>query len=694
MVVPRENKTSNSYIRERLPLNRTASTASLLRFRHASNYTLDKLVELCAGSSSKGRIERIQEIRIIKSLPSTRNEQFEAAVRSIMDKITELARKFKALPIGSQDRVEVRREIDALVDRLIDNPHQVSVPGCPDTLWADMAGGSITGIREAGNSRTPWKEPNFGITFRYRVPEEQSERPKQPELQGNGSLYGDQWQHIEREVSFSRYYDPTPYDPDPSLQDLPSPARSTNSASSEALQMKHGYTPTNSISHKDAQGEFSDRSRRKTGSFSSVVSDLNDCLTKGISDKELGPSQRISTIVKMSGHTIPPSQFQGNHLNCFPDIARPQPKRPSLNLERACAQYKAYDENSEAIPKAEAAAKFRTAPSESNVHSEGDEAEIPAWKLTHDKVEAKNTEDRAKDYLTSTSSRTEMRNYKTTRMLEEQHRLSEEQREKIQAQDAQAALEVQEEKMRKIAEKQKIIDDARLAQEHRDRAFKSVPSRSIISARVEALGKAVPDMDGAIQALAVAQAQAAMTKKSAPGSRVDSHVHFRERETKRRGPIYKNAEALAAARRAMKRAEEDESDESDTFYESRTTTIVQDTASTAKDSTGMMKDAAETLEDTTNITTPKDEPGIDKPKTVSEGAGQPTEQEPASATNIQPPAEVPSMPIPIPIPGSMGQRCAIDDTDSDDDDDSWDPKWIIDRKPIQYSLGGTRMYTE
>ena len=70
-----------------------------------------------------------------------------------------------------------------------------SLTGSKEEQWANLVGGNIIGIRELSPSfRSPWKKPNFGIEFRYRMTKDQVvDDVKKPELPGCKSLYGGQW---------------------------------------------------------------------------------------------------------------------------------------------------------------------------------------------------------------------------------------------------------------------------------------------------------------------------------------------------------------------------------------------------------------------------------------------------------------------------------------------------------------------
>ncbi len=450
-------------------------TVSRLREHDRKNASLDWLVGLCAGSGAKTRIERMQEKRIFKILsaaPSPEPGTCGGGESSISSMLLSYA------------------EEDPSVDR-------VCRPESPDPEWADEVGGNITGIRDAKPSvLKPWKEPNFGITFRYRLKNnEVFDDPKESQLPGNRSLYGGQW--FERECQPRMLYLPSP----------PSPVCSGCSDTSDGpLEMRRDRACKEWV--------FSGGYRRIRKGKDDVVDET--CL-EGL---------RIpSEPAKITDHTLPSFALTGEHIHCFPNIAWPQRPRAGLNLERACAQYKeigrlheiyeeqrnmyvrTYNESTRVGPAAPSAPSS-IGPQTSNTNKADIESSpLPKWVIRRQQVQAEYAENPQGNHRSSANYCSSSQLYTASQMIDEQAK-------KVQKQIA-------TEREREIITEQKKLAAQRQQAQHRFKAFKPDPKKSIIAQR-------------------------------APKSKVGGRVVFtRPREMARpRGLIVKNRVVLAAGRKA------------------------------------------------------------------------------------------------------------------------------------------------
>lgn len=783
----------------------------------------------------------MQEARIFKLLSGSPSDEFEIVKRSAYEQITERARVIKTLGVGSEESIEPQKEYNALVDNLIDNPFQVFVPACDTNLiWADLEGGSVTGTRDTLNLRSPWKEPNFGIKFHYRHREEDVGPPRSPVLPGGRSLYGGQWHSFERTLSFSQFYDPRPYDSSPydptspsshtAPNDPPSPARSDVSSSSNGVELKNKQPSKNPRPQTSAIPEPQKHKRHRSVTFASLSSSVHTDMNRDLHDIAEEPeslNERIPTTITVTGHTIAPFQYQSRHLNCFPYIARSPLKKVQLNLERACAQYKAYDDYLRAPHEEDVAANFFRVASELNIPPvKDDKTETPAWQIKREESELRKLRRAAEDHRMAASPRAEEQGYNARRMDEEEKRLIEEQEKKIQAQNAQEKLDAEEEDKRKMAEDQELINEALLAQEcfaqernrklqaqivqdeldakeeemrqiaeqqklaheallakqHRKAAFKFDSSKSFLGANAVALAKGapvintatrniemsevvaremgvpeaniavqvlsqavdklkddsvpnvdmaalvlgiaqkngvreedvastvlamaqagIPNMDGALQAIVLAQNQnraAARTNVFVPKAR--PRVHFREREKKRRGLVFKNAAVLERERLAIDKAKaeaeqecwEDEAVDLDGGGDDEETNDFlsaaknEDVPRTTKfEVAETEQEASDTMQAYTEVAT-----AIDEIKIAVQGAANSVAVSCCRSPRLMSVPAGGSCQIPLATAGDATNSCAID-SDSDADDE-WNPEWMVDqryKKQTQYSPGGTRL---
>lgn len=103
----------------------------------------------------------------------------QAVLDSILDKMTVLCAGRSAKYCFE------RKKTLKYFQSLKDSEGAVDAQAIDDATWAVMVGGSIIGVVPSCRSFvTPWKKPNFGITFRYRV-----SPPSSPPTSGESPVY-------------------------------------------------------------------------------------------------------------------------------------------------------------------------------------------------------------------------------------------------------------------------------------------------------------------------------------------------------------------------------------------------------------------------------------------------------------------------------------------------------------------------
>jgi hypothetical protein len=523
---------------------------------------------------------RMQETRIIKALPISTHPEFEATKNSIMEELAKLIAEYKQ--VGTPINSPKRKAIDDLLDRLVDNPYQVS----------------------AG---------------------------------------------------------PFDHDDDSDAEETPLPTVSTQlDYSTASMGNRENSLLCNALVSVPSNPDRPVPTLHAPWSAAWEIYVLKEC-----------PSI-IAKAIATRSHTIPPYDRPFLHLNCFPDIAE-HPKKHRSYADWSHATYIQIhasmmtvhdavlmtEEQTRAIkhwsaplssiissPEAPITAALASSnpnpssilpPQLQSISTEAKPAEIPKWQLKRDLVKRERLQN---PHMGNKAP-------KTWALCEEEHRLITEQALKIQAQNTRYAFIAEQEQLRKASENERIKNEKRLAQEHRDRVFKADPSKSNLL---------VPPVCVSLPQTRIALAS--IDENSTKGPR----IIFREKGKKKNRCLTKNTIASMAGKKVGEEAEEEAWEDDDD--------------NTLREALGNVEDMVKTGVKTQVVT-------VNDLNTVTQGVDQSMETS-ASSKNIHPSSKA------IPIIGSMGANCAVDD---DGDENTWNPKWIVEqRKPMQYSAGGTRMH--
>lgn len=561
---------------------------AVLRARDESNTILNKLFAYCAGVRALKQIQDAQEARkidVLRKSPNQATLAFEVAKKTIYDRLYASIIQHNAAAKGSDERLQLLREIDDILQKLNDNPHCVWAPMASE-VHSDAHGDTyLLSLFDARGIQIGPDE-----THKTTMSTKSTTSTVAGETGTIADLSDDE-EGMEMKYKGPRNVVQT------SLSQI---------AANAAL-----HPPVPTPVHPDHVG-----GRDRADSHRSSITNMFDLLHVASQDDshdnltsiDENEAQEIGQIV-LTGHTIPPSHLPSLHQSCWPKHLV-EPRRRNVLTNHSVQNNDGQKDVQNVLSNASLPGL-----SQSGLRQSGPgvpKGTTLAWQRQREKVYDDELKERATDHRMGASPRAEelgwnakrmqnektrysghkrqkkspedewadektkrllkseeqsLRSWCTKRMLDEQMACVEEARSQDIAEAHKAAKLPEPVPQTQIREQRDAVEKKAFAQAHREQAFVPDLSTSVIARTLPSSIERDRIMSGIDRATATAnriraeaaraQAQAqAQTRKVAlatntgkkKGPKVRFEIETDNCERKRKGPAFRNARVMAEAK--------------------------------------------------------------------------------------------------------------------------------------------------